>query len=429
MQKFNHSVILDKQLCKGCTNCIKRCPTEAIRITKGKARIIDKRCIDCGECIRQCPYHAKKAKADSLDLLSNYEYKIALPAPALYGQFGNITDMNYVLSGLLEIGFDDVYEVSTGAEQVTRYTKELLAAGKLKKPVISSACPAVAKLISSRFPNLRKNVLPVISPMQTAARMAKEEAIIKKGYAEEQIGIFFISPCSAKITEVHQPLGIKQSWVDGAFSMAEIYPLLLEAIGKIETPKKLARSGIKGVKWASSGGEASGVLPERYLAADGMENIMAVLEELEDSRLEELDFIELNACPGGCVGGVLTVQNPYIAKARIQDMQRDEENLFRDGITTIDNQYLDWQTELENTRAMQLSSDRKLALKLMMKMEEIHKLLPDLDCGSCGAPRCRALAEDIALGKASLDDCIFILRDRAAQAKQEEQKGEKNDNN
>ena len=40
MQKFYHSVTLDKELCKGCTNCVKRCPTEAIRVRGGKAEII-----------------------------------------------------------------------------------------------------------------------------------------------------------------------------------------------------------------------------------------------------------------------------------------------------------------------------------------------------------------------------------------------------
>ena len=61
MSEYYHSVTLDKDKCCGCTNCIKRCPTEAIRVRDGKARIISERCIDCGECIRVCPHHAKRA--------------------------------------------------------------------------------------------------------------------------------------------------------------------------------------------------------------------------------------------------------------------------------------------------------------------------------------------------------------------------------
>ena len=70
-----HSVKLDKDKCKGCTNCIKNCPTEAIRVRNGKAYIINDRCIDCGECIRVCPYHAKKAIVDNFSNFSGIQGK------------------------------------------------------------------------------------------------------------------------------------------------------------------------------------------------------------------------------------------------------------------------------------------------------------------------------------------------------------------
>ena len=57
MNTYFHSVRLDEEKCMGCTNCIKRCPTQAIRVRSGKAHIISERCIDCGECIRVCPHH------------------------------------------------------------------------------------------------------------------------------------------------------------------------------------------------------------------------------------------------------------------------------------------------------------------------------------------------------------------------------------
>ncbi|MBO5076641.1 MAG: 4Fe-4S binding protein, partial [Clostridia bacterium] len=56
MAEYFHSIVLDEELCKGCTNCIKKCPTDAIRVQYGKARIEKERCIDCGECVRTCPY-------------------------------------------------------------------------------------------------------------------------------------------------------------------------------------------------------------------------------------------------------------------------------------------------------------------------------------------------------------------------------------
>ncbi|HAA37762.1 MAG TPA: ferredoxin, partial [Firmicutes bacterium] len=78
MKTYFHSVTLDEEKCRGCTNCIKKCPTEAIRVRKGKARIINERCIDCGECLRVCPYHAKKAITDSFDMLHCIKYRICL---------------------------------------------------------------------------------------------------------------------------------------------------------------------------------------------------------------------------------------------------------------------------------------------------------------------------------------------------------------
>ena len=82
--EYFHSVTLDAKRCRGCITCVKRCPTEAIRVKNGKATIIKERCIDCGECIRVCPHRAKKAVFDKLSLLDEFEYNVALPAPALY---------------------------------------------------------------------------------------------------------------------------------------------------------------------------------------------------------------------------------------------------------------------------------------------------------------------------------------------------------
>ncbi|MBP3926359.1 MAG: 4Fe-4S dicluster domain-containing protein, partial [Clostridium sp.] len=96
MYKFYHSVRLDKDLCTGCINCIKRCPTQAIRVRNRKAQINSKYCVDCGQCIRICPHHAHLAEYDSMDTMKEYEYTVALPAPTLYSQFNNLDDINIV---------------------------------------------------------------------------------------------------------------------------------------------------------------------------------------------------------------------------------------------------------------------------------------------------------------------------------------------
>ena len=80
MENYGKSVYLLENQCKGCTNCIKHCPTQAIRVRNGKAVITTDQCIDCGECIRICPHHAKKAKRGFIDAINHYDYTVALRA-------------------------------------------------------------------------------------------------------------------------------------------------------------------------------------------------------------------------------------------------------------------------------------------------------------------------------------------------------------
>lgn len=413
---FYHSVTLDESKCVGCTNCIKRCPTEAIRVRDGKASITSERCIDCGECIRICPHHAKRARFSHLDSLNGFKYKIALPAPALYGQFNNLDDIDYVLTGLKEMGFDEIYEVSSAAELVSESTRKLMDSGKLVRPVISSACPAIVRLIRVRFPDLCDHVLPLHSPMEYAATIAKEEAAKKTGLPMEDIGCFFLTPCPAKVTDVRAPISVEKSVVDGAIAISEVFPVLSSKMDKLEHVEPLSKAGIIGVSWATSGGESTALLNEKYLAADGIENVIRVLEEIEDERIGQLDFIELNACNGGCVGGILCVENPYVAKARIQILRKYlpvSQNHLQKG-EIVPNE-MAWKEGLEFSDVLTLSKDVSEAMKMMADIDKIEESLPGLDCGACGAPSCRAFAEDVVRGICRKSDCVFILRKKMQQ--------------
>ena len=404
-----HSVRLDADKCQGCTNCIKRCPTQAIRVRNKKAYIISDRCIDCGECIRVCPHHAKYAVSESFNELLKYKYRIALPAPALYGQFNNLENVDYVLTGLKKMGFDSVTEVSKGAELISSATRIMADSGVLKKPVISSACPAVLRLIRTRFPNLIGNLLPLYAPVDLAATIAREKAKKETGLSDEEIGVFFITPCPAKRTAITNPLCYEKSGINGAIAIKDIYPVLVQNMDRLTASEleNLNDSGIIGVSWAQSGGEASGLLKERYLAADGIENVINVLEELEDEKLNDLDFIELNCCTGGCVGGVLTVENPYVAKARIQRLRKFMPVSCNSVAAEYDLDSLSWTKELSPSPAMKLADNVIKAMRMMTQLREIEKTLPGLDCGICGAPSCRALAEDIVRGYAQETDCLL----------------------
>ena len=417
MSNFKHSVSLLADKCKGCTNCVKRCPTEAIRIHNGPSVIDEERCIDCGECIRLCPYKAKKALYDKLDKYKDYKYKIALPAPALYGQFDHLEDIDYVISGLYECGFDYVYEVAKAAEIVSEYTRNYLKRPGIEKPVISSACPVITRLISKRFPYLCENLLPIIPPIELAAKMAKKEVMEKHPeLKEEDICALFISPCPAKVSYVRNPIGVEKSAVDGVLSISEIYFLLVSSMKNIVNPEHSAEAGLVGVSWANSGGEAKALFNDRYLSADGIENCIKVLDEVENGNFSSLEFIELNACNGGCVGGALTVENPYIAKARLQTLRRylpvSPTRIEKtDDPTFVPEEHV-WENELEYSPVMQLDADMGEAMKKMADIQAIYEMFPHLDCGACGAPTCRAFAEDIVKNNGDASDCIFIMREK-----------------
>lgn len=411
MSEFFTSVNLKEDLCMGCINCIKRCPTQAIRVRDGKAVIIKEFCIDCGECIRICPHHAKEASYDSPKIMKKYQYTVALPAPSLYGQFNNLDDINIVLTALKKMGFDDVYEVSSAAEIVSEITRDYVARNTDKWPIISTACPTVVRLIQIRFPNLIEHLLPIYAPVDLAAISARKKAIKETGLPSEKIGIIFISPCPAKVTAVKSSIGIEKSEIDGVLAIKEVYPILLplmkESVNDLED---ISASGRIGIGWGSSGGEAGALLSENYLAADGIDNVIRVLDDLEDQKLEQLEFIELNACAGGCVGGVLTVENPYAAKVKLKRLRK----YLPVACTHLNPGESDeafWTDDVLHEPVFNIGKNMKESIKKMARVEELREKFPGLDCGSCGAPTCKALAEDIVRGVAKEEDCIHILRD------------------
>ena len=411
---MKHSVRLEYRRCRGCTTCIKNCPTEAIRVRSGKAAILDERCIDCGRCLQVCPHKAVRSESDSLSRLEDYTYRVALPDPALYGQFQHLDDVDIVLSGLLEIGFQKVFETARAADILSDYARRTIrAGGEGPVPQISSACPTVMRMIRMRFPKLIPNIASTITPVELAAILARREAAAETGLPPEAIGVFSIVPCSSQVTAAHAPEYLQHPVLDGAFSIRDIYLRLLGPMRDLEEPQHLSSAGILGMGWAYCGGESAARLGQSYLAVDGIGNCIQMLEEIEDGRLPEASFLELRACTQGCVGGCFTVENPYGARMRIKGLMRGlPVSRNRCGLQGDDLELLKCDRELQYHPALRLDQDRGAALEKLRRIAELTRGLPGLDCGSCGAPSCHALAEDVVLGRASLEDCIFSVRKR-----------------
>ena len=417
--KYYHSVQLNREKCQGCVSCVKLCPTEAIRVRNGKAEILADRCIDCGACASGCPYHAFSVKTDTLEGLSKFVYNIVLPAPSLYSQFPANVPLEDIWQGLHNLGFDEIFDVSLASEYVAKEIENYLknyTGGR--KPLISSTCPAVMRLIQVKFPELIKQVMPVLAPVEAAAIYVKREAAARRQLPTELIGVSFISPCPSKETNIRQSVDVQHTELTGSFSLSEIYGLLLKNMGG--SHELNVRTGSSyGLGWGTYGGELVSAGISNGLSIHGIDNVYDILEQISMNKMPQLDYVECNACQGGCIGGLLAAENKFVAESnlrqRIRQLRQQEpadrqETMARTMVLQAFPASAAYRKKLVPRPMMQLDDDIMEAMKKFEQMEEVLCSLPGLDCGACGAPSCQGLAEDIVQGKAHEIDCIFKLR-------------------
>ena len=334
-------------------------------------------------------------------------------APSFYGQFNNLEDINIVLNGLLAVGFDDVGEVGEAAEYVTDVTRRIMKEGSIPTPIISTACPAILELILMKYHDLSDRLLSTLAPVDVAAKLARERAVAK-GVPEEDIGVYFISPCPAKVFALKMGLGVERPYVDRVLSVSDAYMRLVPAMEKLTDIKPLARMSSTGLCWGISRGEANSTNGVKTIAADGVEQCVKILEALEDGGLLDMEFIELNACVSGCVGGVMNVENPFVARSRVHYLTRK----LKSEMNTIDSiskpvEWFMWEQNPRLKDVFKLDENRLAALSKLMEKEEILKTLPMVDCGLCGAPSCTAFAEDLVGGVIPRDSvCVRMQAER-----------------
>ena len=416
---YFHSVKLERDKCQGCVSCVKVCPTEAIRVRNGKAEILGDRCIDCGACAAQCPYHAFSVQTDTLEGLSDYAYNIVLPAPSLYAQFPANISLEDIWQGLHNLGFDEIFDVSLASEyiacEIEDYIKNYTGG---RKPLISATCPAVLRLIQVKFPELIKQVVPVLAPVEAAAIYVKREAASRQKLSSEQIGVWFISPCPSKETNIRQSVDVQHTELTGSFSLSEIYGLLLKKLGGMHELNVRTGSSY-GLGWGAYGGELAGAGIKNGLAVHGINNVYDLLEQVSMNKMPQLDYVECSACKGGCLGGLLAAENKFVAecnlRSRISVLRESEpadrhQAMMRMMVLEGFPKSAAYRKKLVARPMMQLDDDIMEAMKKFERMEEVLCSLPGLDCGACGAPSCQGLAEDIVQGKAHEIDCIFKLR-------------------
>ncbi|MDR1005839.1 MAG: 4Fe-4S binding protein [Bacteroidales bacterium] len=421
---FYHALNIDKQRCIGCSHCVKNCPTEAIRVREGKAAIYPNRCIDCGECYRVCPSGAIYVAQDDFDDIYNYNNRVLLVPSVFLGQFNESIKASQVYSILLDIGFTHIIEVETAVPVHCSARNAYASKHRDNKPLISTFCPAIVRLIQVKFPSLVNNLIATKAPVDFAADYIRKQLSVQNPKIKaEDIGIFYITPCAAKIAATKSPVGEDKSSIDGVINMDFMYNKVYKEIkqrGKGFQAKVSANEVTSdGVMYSLTSGEKRTAFCKKSYAIDEIKNVTEFLEKVENEEVTGVDFLELRACDQGCPGGILTCGNRFLIKERITLRARQLANRERNG--EIDrnkdiNNYKDYL--LSNMEVgkilprsmMVLDENINVALEKLNTIREIMARLPQTDCCVCGAPSCRALAEDVVCGKAELTDCVFIQR-------------------
>ena len=405
-----HAIKVDTDKCFGCTHCLRICPTEAIRIRDGVAVINDERCVDCGNCLRACPATAFYVEQFDINFIFDYKYRVLLFPSVLVGQFPSKYSEEQIYQALLKLGFTHVYEV----EQPIQWLIELLkdeVQNNQNRPVISSFCPAVVRLIQNKYPSLAENIAPVKAPHDMAAHFVIQQ-LLQQGIQEEEIGVFYVSPCSAKMAAVFQSMEEK-SVIDGIINMNDLYNRMMQVMqNEILQDTSHFRRHISrdGILWSLPRGEAR-QFKSRAMGIDGIHNVINFLERLENDDTPDLDFLDLKSCNQGCAGGILMTGNRYLTVERLQKRVVSYPKASEIKVSKVEKETV---TENLKTKKVEsqfvfaLDKDRVKAIEKLKTVDKILCQLPGIDCGACGAPNCHALAEDIVQGKGRMTDCIFI---------------------
>ncbi len=409
--------------------CLRMCPTQAIRVRDGKARIIEEKCIDCGECITVCPHNAIIPLTDPFGESSRFRHTVIMPSPALYAQFGREILPEKILAGIKKLGFDDAHDLAFTCGEVSFAIQEYLREYKGPKPLISNVCPAIVRLIQVKYPALINQIIPIETPRELAAREIKKNKIKTLGLRQEDIGIFYLTPCPVKMISIKQPAEKGKSHIDGAIAISDIYGPLLSAMD--DTEKRSYQEALKsicilGIGWAMVGGICRTLRLKNSLAVSGLNEVLKVFEDIERGRLKNIDFIEAYSCHQGCVGGSLTVENLYISYNKIlkliETLEFEQIKAcpdIREVRKLYQEKYFFIEGKLEPRPLKPLDRDLTVAIRKRKEKEQIHESLAKIDCGVCGAPTCLTFAEDVVKGEAELSDCIFNLPRKFADLSQD----------
>jgi len=357
--------------CTGCLRCLRACPTEALRVRGGRPQVLEHLCFGCGACLAACPAGALTLEGveETLDRVAGTT--LIVPA-ALLSQFGARFGPGRVLATLAALGVAEVW-VQEHWEQALREAVAAVAREEGRPwPVLSPVCPAVVSLVEMRFPSLIRHLAPFASPVEAAvSEAAGRDAAVAVGCPAQ---------CSVLAASRGRLRGIVAS------------SLLVQAVRR-----QAAEGGRGDASPRVPRPEAVGERGEDVLRVTGARRVIAALEEAENGLLADVPVLELLACEEGCFGSPLLRGEPAVARWRWAGAS---------GAARPAARAIRRERAFAARRGLRLDEDMARAIAKLAEMDRLLRELPGRDCGLCGAPTCRALAEDIVLGRADAAACL-----------------------
>jgi iron only hydrogenase large subunit-like protein len=419
----SHYITFNPDSCTGCLNCIKACPTKAIRLYNDNPTCSTGNCIRCGECLRVCPTGAISTTTYELEALQKDKVSITLVSPVLYSQFKGVMP-NDILHAVKKIGFHHAMDLSYYIEMFLYAAEEYIAenrvAGKSPWPLISPVCPVVIRLIAYQFPNLLPHIMPIMRPISLLAKEARDNISREYRIKRDAVILYHLTPCPAKIVSGRTSLDQENSLVDRTMGIMDVYAQISGQLKQMkkngfeasrEEPETHKISG-NCLLWGISGGEIAGIDSNNTLAVSGLRETITYLEKIELGLLKDIEYIEFRTCPEGCVGGALNAVDKYIAKNTILKMLRKfglERLIPRDKVILLyENGWGHSDISPDELQRIFGIHREHISIEQLKEIEKILQQIQGKNCAACGAPDCRTFAEDVVMGKALLDDCILL---------------------
>lgn len=364
-----HSLQIAAENCRQSFRCLHACPTQAVRVFRGKPQVLDYLCIDCTCCIAACPSGTLTMGGTAAALPCDATVLVVTPESLV--QFGPFVPSRSVLDELARLGVGEVWLTSDWDAALRRAVLDHAANAAQARPVISPACPAVVNLVETRFPSL----LPHLAPFGSAT-----DAIVAELGARAAV---FVLSCPARRTAVLSKVA--------RVPAAPVTIMLPSAFRAVLAPRL---AGSRSAPASTPPCRASG---DGVLQVTGMGHVFSVLESIENGLAGDVQIVEPWACDEGCFGSPLLSEDACLARARWEAAPAvgatPARALRRDDPPTP-------------RRGLRLDDDMAKAIQKLGRIDKLRRTLPGSDCGMCGAPTCAALAEDIVLGRAQPEACV-----------------------